>query len=53
MKKIAAAVLFMFLIGCGGGTQYKDASKDEGSREWGPKEIKLTVDKMVSSLYVF
>jgi hypothetical protein len=53
MKKIAAAVLFMFLIGCGGGTQYKDASKDEGSREWGPKEIKLTVDKMVTSLYVF
>jgi uncharacterized protein (TIGR02722 family) len=53
MKKIAAAALFMFLIGCGGGTQYKDASKDTGSMEWGPREIKVTVDKMVSSLYIF
>lgn len=53
MKKIAVAALFMFLIGCGGGTQYKDASKDTGSMEWGPKEIKVTVDKMVTSLYTF
>ncbi len=53
MKKIAVAALLMFLVGCGGGTQYKDASKDTGSMEWGPKEIKVTVDKMVSSLYIF
>lgn len=53
MKKIAVSVLLMFLIGCGGGTQYKDASEDKGSMEWGPREIKVTVDKMVSSLYTF
>jgi len=54
MKKIiSSAALFLFLIGCGGGTQYQDVNKAEGSMEWGPKEIKVTVDKMVSSLYVF
>ncbi len=38
------------LIGCGS-TQYRDASKDKGSMEWGPREIKTTVNKMVGSLY--
>ena len=40
----------IMLIGCSG-TQYRDASKDKGSMEWGPREIKTTVSKMVSSLY--
>ena len=53
MKKFVSVALLVLLVGCGGGTQYKDASKAEGSREWGPKEIKLTVDKMVTSLYGF
>jgi len=53
MKKIISVALFLLLAGCGGGTQYKDADKAEGSMEWGPKEIKVTVNKMVTSLYVF
>jgi len=54
MKKLAAITLLILLIGCGGGsTTYKDPSKDKGSMEWGPKEIKTTVDKMVNSLYSF
>jgi uncharacterized protein (TIGR02722 family) len=53
MKKIliiAAAAGFFFACG---GTQYKDPSKAEGSAQWGPKEIKITSDKMVTSLYKF
>ena len=53
MKKIVSIALLMLLVGCGGGTSYKDPSKAEGSLEWGPKEIKITVDKMVDSLYSF
>jgi PBP1b-binding outer membrane lipoprotein LpoB len=53
MKKIVSITLLALLIGCGGGTTYKDPSKAEGSLEWGPKEIKITVDKMVGSLYSF
>jgi PBP1b-binding outer membrane lipoprotein LpoB len=53
MKRIIAGFLFLFLVGCGGGTQYQDVSKAEGSREWGPKEIKSTSEKMVGSLYSF
>ncbi len=53
MKKIASFVLFLFLVSCGGGTQYQDVDKAEGSGEWGPKEIKITVNKMVTSLYSF
>lgn len=53
MKKFISAALLLFLVGCGGGTQYQDVNKAEGSLEWGPKEIKVTVDKMVTSLYVF
>ena len=53
MKKIIAAFLFLFLVGCGGGTQYQDVSKAEGSREWGPKEIKATSEKMVGSIYTY
>lgn len=52
MKK---AVLFitlgLFLASCGGGTQYKDPAEDKGSREWGPREINSTVEKMVGSMY--
>ena len=55
MKKsqIVWAVLLAFAItGCGG-TQYRDVNEDEGSREWGPKEIKMTVNTMVTSMYDF
>ena len=44
-------ILTLIVAGCGGGTKYKDASKDKGSMEWGPREIKTTVNKMVTSLY--
>ncbi|MBN2160755.1 MAG: hypothetical protein JW807_15310 [Spirochaetes bacterium] len=40
----------LILSGCGG-TQYRDATKDRGSMEWGPREIKTTVNKMVTSLH--
>lgn len=53
MKKVISALLFLFLVGCAGGTQYQDVNKAEGSREWGPKEIKATTAKMVTSLYTF
>ena len=57
MKKVALLVLTGFMISvftaCGGGTQYRDASKDKGSMEFGPKEIKVTVNKMVGSMYNF
>jgi len=54
MKKFAALAFVVFVIAsCGGRTQYLDATKDEGSREWGPREVKTTVAKMVGSLYTF
>lgn len=55
MKKLSVlmAVFFLGFVACGGGVQYKDASKAEGSREWGPKEIKMTVTTMVESMYKF
>lgn len=53
MKKIIYLIVATSLIsaGCGGGVQYKDPTKDKGSVEWGPKEIKDTVGIMVASLY--
>ena len=53
MKKILIALIVSGFIACGGGIKYQDASKAEGSREWGPKEIKMTVNKMVNSMYIF
>ena len=53
MKKVLWIGVFAFImIGCGG-VQYRDVSKDKGSMEWGPKEIKMTVGNMVSSMYTF
>lgn len=46
---IAVSIL---LISCSS-TQYRDASKDKGSMDWGPREIKTTVNKMVNSLYTY
>ncbi|HPJ40451.1 MAG TPA: hypothetical protein PLT75_18580 [Spirochaetota bacterium] len=55
MKKLSVflVVAVFFAISCGGGTQYRDASQDEGSREFGPREVKTTVAKMVGSMYEF
>jgi len=55
MKKLSFLLITLAIIttGCGGGTQYRDASKDEGSGSWGPKEIKTTTKKMVGSLYTY
>ena len=53
MKKYLSIALLVLLVSCGGKTQYEDVNKAEGSMEWGPKEIKITVNKMVSSLYTF
>lgn len=55
MKRFSlmSLALVFALVSCGGGTQYRDASQDKGSREWGPKEIKMTVNKMVTSMHRF
>lgn len=53
MKKLLCIiVLFFMIIGCGG-VQYRDVDKDKGSMEWGPKEIKITVGNMVTTMYTF
>jgi len=53
MKKISviSVILAMFFLNCGGGTEYRDPSQDKGSMEWGPREIKTTVNKMADDLY--
>jgi uncharacterized protein (TIGR02722 family) len=57
MKKLALMISLTFITllftACGGGTQYRDPAKDKGSMEFGPKEIKMTVNKMVGSMYDF
>lgn len=55
MKRLSILLIAitLFTVSCGGGTQYRDPTKDSGSREWGPKEIKDTVGKMVGSLYSY
>ncbi|HNX57568.1 MAG TPA: penicillin-binding protein activator LpoB [Spirochaetota bacterium] len=55
MKKLFPVIALLVLsIGCGGGkTQYLDANKAEGSKEFGPKEIKMTVNTMVESMTKF
>ena len=55
MKKATIfLVLGVFiLVSCGGGTQYRDPAADEGSMEWGPREVKNTVGKMVGSMIKF
>ncbi len=55
MKKysILGVALVFTLVACGGGTQYRDAREDKGSREWGPREIKATVTTMVTSMHTF
>lgn len=52
LKKILyfSVILILLFINCSR-TQYKDPSEDKGSREWGAKEIKMTVNKLVHSLY--
>lgn len=55
MKKVLTlvALLSIALVGCGSDTKYLKASEDQGSREFGPKEIKMTVNTMVGSMYGF
>jgi uncharacterized protein (TIGR02722 family) len=54
MKKLLAfGALALMLAGCGGKTEYLDPNKDQGSREFGPREVKTTVNKMVVSMYDF
>lgn len=48
--KIAALLVCCALAGCAS-VQYRDAGKDKGSREWGPREIKSTVTTMTVSLH--
>jgi uncharacterized protein (TIGR02722 family) len=50
--KIAIFSLAFYITACSS-TQYKDPAKDKGSMEFGPKEIKITVNKMVGSMYDF
>lgn len=47
---IAAVIL---LVSCGGGTEYVDPNKDQGSGTWGPYEIKKTTGLMVDSLFTY
>jgi uncharacterized protein (TIGR02722 family) len=55
MKKISLLLICVLILslGCASGTQYLDPTKDTGSMEWGPREIKTTVGKMVGSMYDF
>ncbi len=55
MKKLSSifVIALFILTSCGGGTQYRDVKKEQGSREWGPKEINETVEVMVSSMYTY
>lgn len=49
---IILSLLVVFTFGCAT-TQYGDPTKDKGSAQWGPKEVKTTVSKMVGSMYDF
>ncbi|HOW80931.1 MAG TPA: hypothetical protein PK573_00090 [Spirochaetota bacterium] len=52
MKRFSVFILLAAVTAAGcAGTQYRDAAEDKGSMEWGAKEIKATVNKMVDSLY--
>jgi uncharacterized protein (TIGR02722 family) len=54
MSRAAVLVIAISILAVScGSTQYRDASKDKGSMEWGPREIKTTVNKMVGSLYTY
>jgi len=55
MKKLSYILIALTLIvaSCGGGTQYRDPSKAGGSAEWGPKEVRKVVKKMVGSIYTY
>jgi PBP1b-binding outer membrane lipoprotein LpoB len=54
MKRVSTffVIVAFIVMGCAG-TEYRDVSKDEGSMEWGPKEVKDTVAVMVTSMYKF
>ena len=53
MKKFVLLLSVVLFISACGGTQYRDPAKDKGSMEFGPKEVKITVNKMVTSMYDF
>ena len=57
MKKFFTVLSLIFaaagVSSCGSGVEYSDAAKDKGSAEWGPKEIKMTTNLMVASIYTY
>ncbi len=57
MKKaiIAVSTFFLvFMVSCSPEVRYETGiTQDHGAREWGPLEIKLTVEKMVDSIYEY
>lgn len=51
-KAVLLSSAVVLIIGCSS-VQYKDASKDKGSKQWGPREVKTTVNTMVNSMYSY
>jgi len=51
--KIILIIIVGFAMQCASGTQYRKVSSDEGSGEWGPKEVQETVNTMVGALEVY
>ena len=39
-------------VSCGG-TQYRDPARAKGTMEWGPKDIQITTNTMVDSIYSY
>ena len=46
-------LLFLSVVSCRSSTEYRNPRKERGTRNWGPMEISVTVDKMVVSLYQY
>ena len=54
MKSMFIISFFLLLIvSCKSTTEYQNVKSAQGSQEWGPKELNVTADKMVKSLYEY